>query len=197
MDPSSPATPPAEQVDARIIRTRENLRAAVLDLVSEHDWAEISITDLTRRAKVSRPTFYLHYSSLDELAADALIERLREFAADAADLAPIGDNMPGWLLSLLEDVNAHRGTYRRLLAARSVAGIAQEMVAAKLVERIAEGRTSTPDVEELAQFLAGGILGFLAYWLRSDSLESPDAVSATTQRVWTMIRGTFPPSTAH
>ncbi|MFI7530340.1 TetR/AcrR family transcriptional regulator [Nocardia salmonicida] len=196
MDPSSPATPATEQVDARIIRTRESLRSAVLDLVSEHDWAEISITDLTRRAKISRPTFYLHYSSLDELAADALIERLRESASSTADLALIGDDMPGWLLAFLEDVNAHRATYRRLLTARSVAGIAQEMVAAKLVERITEGRVSTPDAEEVAQFLAGGILGFLAHWLRSDSLESPDSVSATAQRLWAMIRDIFPPTTS-
>ncbi|WP_433632360.1 TetR/AcrR family transcriptional regulator [Nocardia sp. CA-120079] len=159
--------------------------------MAERDWSEISIVDLTRRARVSRPTFYLHYSSLDELAADALIERLRESAGSAGDTTVAEESVPEWLVGFLGEVNANRVVYRRLVGARSIAGIAREMVAAKLVERIVQSQAAAPDAEEFAQFLAGGILGFLAYWLRSDETATAEAVSSAAQRLWAMIRGMF------
>ncbi len=175
------------RVDARVVRTRESLRAAALDLVAEFDWNEVSVTDVTKRAQVSRPTFYLHYASLDELAADALIERIRASAAAGVALDSAG--VPGTLLDFLHEVNEHRVVYRRLVGARSVAGIAREKVASHLADRLVQWRVAGPDAEEFAQFTAGGILGFLSYWLRSDLIEPPESVTATARRLWTMIHG--------
>ncbi|MEU1994123.1 TetR family transcriptional regulator [Nocardia gamkensis] len=180
--------PVAERVDTRILRTRESLRAAVLELVADRDWSEISITDLTRHARVSRPTFYLHYASLDELAADALIERMRELTG-RDDVTAGASGVPDWLVNFLSEVNADRTVYRRLLGARSVAGIAREMVADRLAERVLRSRgEAVTGVEEFAQFLAGGILGFLAYWLRSDEVESSEMVREAAERLWELIR---------
>ncbi|MET7772527.1 TetR family transcriptional regulator [Nocardia sp. NPDC005366] len=149
--------PVIERVDIRILRTRESLRAAVLALAAERDWSEISITDLTRRARVSRPTFYQHYASLDELAADALIERMRKSTGQGRDVMAEARGVPDWLVNFLNEANADRAMYRRLLGARSVAGIAREMVADSLAERVLRSRgRATTGAEEFAQFLAGG-----------------------------------------
>ncbi|MEU6185819.1 TetR family transcriptional regulator [Nocardia sp. NPDC047038] len=181
--------PVAERVDTRILRTRESLRAAVLELAADRDWSEISITDLTRHARVSRPTFYLHYASLDELAADALIERMRELTGSEHDVTAGAAGVPDWLVNFLTELNADRAVYRRLLGARSVAGIAREMVAERLVERVLRSRgEAVTGAEEFAQFLAGGILGFLAYWLRPVEVESAEMVREAAERLWELIR---------
>ena len=139
-----------------------DLRAAVLELVAERDWPEISIVDLTRRARVSRPTFYLHYSSLDELVVDALIERLRESAGGAGDTTVAEESVPEWLVSFLGEVNANRVVYRRLVGARSIAGIARQMVAAKLVrsQPVGQEPENSPGVE------LGELLGIRSRGLR-------------------------------
>lgn len=181
--------PVAERVDIRIRRTRESLRAAILELAADRDWSEISITDLTRHAGVSRPTFYQHYSSLDELAADALIERIRGFTGRDQDVAPEAAEVPDWLVNILTEVNADRAIYRRLLGARSIAGLAREMVADRLVERVLRSRgEAVTGAEEFSQFLAGGILGFLAYWLRSVEAEPEEMVREAAERLWELIR---------
>ncbi len=177
----------SERLDARVVRTRDSLRTAALDLVAEAEWNEISVTDITKRARVSRPTFYLHYASLDELAADALIEQIRA-SADAGG-EPDSSDIPGALVDFLREVNQHRVVYRRMIGARSVAGIAREMVAGHLAERLVQWRVAGADADESAQFIAGGILGFLSYWLRSDETESSERVLDTAHRLWAMIRG--------
>ena len=52
------------------------VKDALLDLLSETDYADITIATLCRKAEISRGTFYLHYDNLkqvmDELFANAL-----------------------------------------------------------------------------------------------------------------------------
>jgi len=56
--------------DLRVRRTLTAVRNAFNDLVLTRDYREISITDLTEKAGINRKTFYLHYSSLDDLVAE-------------------------------------------------------------------------------------------------------------------------------
>lgn len=53
--------------DLRVRRTLKSIHEAFAELVLEEDYQNISITELTNRAEVNRKTFYLHYSSLDDL----------------------------------------------------------------------------------------------------------------------------------
>ena len=57
-------------LDPRAKRSREWLSNALLELIKEKDYQKISITDITDRAGLSRPTFYLHYKSKNELLMD-------------------------------------------------------------------------------------------------------------------------------
>ncbi|MBR4708435.1 MAG: TetR family transcriptional regulator [Pseudobutyrivibrio sp.] len=56
--------------DLRVRRTLTAVRKAFNDLVLARDYHDISITDLTDKAGINRKTFYLHYSSLDDLVAE-------------------------------------------------------------------------------------------------------------------------------
>lgn len=53
--------------DRRVHRTREVLQKALIELISEHGYDTITIQDIVDRANVGRTTFYLHYTSKDEL----------------------------------------------------------------------------------------------------------------------------------
>ncbi|MCF0131050.1 MAG: TetR/AcrR family transcriptional regulator [Pseudobutyrivibrio sp.] len=56
--------------DLRVRRTLNSIRKAFYELVLNKDYNEISITELTDLAGINRKTFYLHYSSLDELVEE-------------------------------------------------------------------------------------------------------------------------------
>ena len=62
--------------DRRIIKTKRCLKTALIDMLAQEDFEHISITELCRRAEVSRITFYSHYNDkyalLDDVFEDML-----------------------------------------------------------------------------------------------------------------------------
>lgn len=56
-----------EKVDRRIIRTKSMMREALMDLMDEMPFGEITAKDITDRADLNRATFYLHYNNVFEL----------------------------------------------------------------------------------------------------------------------------------
>jgi AcrR family transcriptional regulator len=58
--------------DPRVRRTLKLLQDATLELISEKPFSKITISEITERAGVARPTFYLHYISIDEVIMDYL-----------------------------------------------------------------------------------------------------------------------------
>ncbi|MBE5913107.1 MULTISPECIES: TetR/AcrR family transcriptional regulator [Pseudobutyrivibrio] len=75
--------------DLRVRRTLTAIRKSFNELVLARDYREISITDLTERAGINRKTFYLHYTSLDDLideieeeVSSDLLEHIGKYALD-------------------------------------------------------------------------------------------------------------------
>ncbi len=74
--------------DLRVRRTLKSIRNAFYQLVLEKDYADISITELTDLAEINRKTFYLHYSSLDDLVKeveDEIVQDILEYVENEAE----------------------------------------------------------------------------------------------------------------
>ncbi|NBK80446.1 TetR/AcrR family transcriptional regulator [bacterium D16-76] len=70
---------PEKKVDLRIQRTKENIRRVFEEMICEMDYEEMSIKELTERAKINRKTFYLHYDSLDDLLREIQNDLAQDF----------------------------------------------------------------------------------------------------------------------
>jgi len=57
----------SRKTDRRIMRTRERLGDALIALMHEQNFDDITVKDVLDRAGVSRSTFYVHYSDKDDL----------------------------------------------------------------------------------------------------------------------------------
>ncbi len=57
----------AAKVDRRIRRTRDTLGDALVQLIQEKPFDEITVQDVLDRACVGRTTFYTHYRDKDDL----------------------------------------------------------------------------------------------------------------------------------
>lgn len=55
------------KTDRRTIYTCMVIKDTLLSLLAEKEYANITITDLCRRAEINRGTFYLHYSNIHEV----------------------------------------------------------------------------------------------------------------------------------
>src|SRR5690348_13436851 len=60
--------------DRRKERTRQLLRDALLELISEKGYEAITLQDITDRANVARPTFYLHFKDKQDLLFSSIRE---------------------------------------------------------------------------------------------------------------------------
>ena len=67
----------ATHADPRVQRTRQMLQDAFFALMVERPCDDISIGDITKRAGVSRATFYAHYRDYPHFASEMLRHELR------------------------------------------------------------------------------------------------------------------------
>lgn len=75
------------QNDLRYIKTEALIRGTFRDMLREMDYEQIRIKELTERAKINRKTFYLHYSTLDELLGKLQTELYAEFLRSISGLS--------------------------------------------------------------------------------------------------------------
>ena len=62
--------------DKRIVNTKRALRHALIELLADTPFEEITITNLCKTADISRITFYTHYSDKYDLADDIFKEMI-------------------------------------------------------------------------------------------------------------------------
>lgn len=86
------------KVDRRILKSQDAIQKAIIELMSEKNFDNITIQDISDRANVSRGTIYLHYTDKFDLL-DKLVEThitvLKEMceSASAANMEFIDSNL--------------------------------------------------------------------------------------------------------
>lgn len=72
---------PARRVDRRILRTRQLLQRAFLEVAQEKSFAAITVQDIAERANVNRGTFYAHFEDKYALFDTIIREDFRQLLA--------------------------------------------------------------------------------------------------------------------
>lgn len=85
------------RIDRRTAYTKNTVKDAMLELLSEMPFEKITVAALCRRADIVRTTFYLHYDSLTdvikELADDAILAASGTSSKRIKDLATLAQEM--------------------------------------------------------------------------------------------------------
>ena len=77
--------------DLRVQRTRKLLKDAFRELFVRQDFEKITIRGLCEKAMVNRRTFYLHYSSLEDILEEILGEYTKDYYEHIKSYDPIED----------------------------------------------------------------------------------------------------------
>lgn len=65
--------------DMRVARTRQYLRAALMDLLREKPYDDVTVREVAQRAQVSKNSFYNHYPDLASLVQDCYMQEIVYF----------------------------------------------------------------------------------------------------------------------
>jgi len=175
---------PDGQPDARILRTRAALRAAMTDLAEESALDAITIRAITARARIGYATFFRHYADKDALLADVADRLIREFLGRVAPLLRQRDRA-GAAKSLCAFVVEHWAIYKALIAGGSGETVRAEMLRQSL-DALSAVRTGKPDdpLDDLVVFhTVSAILNLLAWWLRHPDRIDEAAMAEIIERV--------------
>ena len=179
--------------DPRAVRTREAITAATRALIAEGSLAP-SVSQIARRAGVSRSSFYAQFANLDQLAAAVFSQAFTEIetasiVARAADAAPGPEATRQAVERLVRHVDQHRDFYARSFPA-TFAGHheAVEALATQLRATIPLVSSAPPgiSVEATATWIAGGKLAILRSWLTGQLDGSVDDV---TDQIMALLPG--------
>lgn len=190
--------------DRRILRTRNTLRAALLELIAEGSYERLSVHDITERAGIGRATFYLHYTDKERLLLDAIEHVVAELTEQMAELASIP--LPQRAQAMAERMFTHmaenKAIYRTLMSENGVASLplrVRNLTATAIVRDLSSAfptLTGAPTrLEALAQHTAGALLALAEWWLRNDCPES--AADMAKLHVQLTAPGMFATLTAH
>src|SRR5215213_3349989 len=103
------------KADRRSERTRQLLNVALVELMSEQRFDEITVQDIIERADVGRSTFYAHYLDKDDLLVSDFL-RVLDSLADHVRLQGAGGSLtPPPLTQFFEHVQEHHHLYKALV----------------------------------------------------------------------------------
>jgi len=191
--------------DLRIRRTCERLGSALLTLILERQFDEVTVQDVLDRASVGRSTFYLHYRDKDDL----LLSQLEGFLETMSTALSIRKEESQRVVPV-EELFAHIGNQNKLYRALADSGrlhdffdLAQGYFARGIEQRLRESKRlsnlhgSNPRLSRLPQrelgarasALAGSMLSLLRWWLDRGEKESPRAMDELFHRmVWSGLQ---------
>ncbi len=82
--------------DLRITRTRNRLHSALDGLFSRHNYARLTVREVTRLAKVGYTTFYRHYDNLDALVTEVSLGKVDALVAYARQQTTLPAETLAW-----------------------------------------------------------------------------------------------------
>lgn len=174
------------KLDRRVRRTRRQLCEAMLALLVERDYEEITVLEITQRADLNRATFYLHFNQKDELLAAALEARFDELVASFGDLSnkdAIWDDRTPETLTF-RHVAEHAALYKVLLSDRGMGHVIYRIIdyIARFAETklLAAGGTqpnSTIPQPVIAQHIAGSLFAILSWWVANNMPYTPEEMA--------------------
>ncbi len=200
MPPTTVDQAPCVPQDRRIARSKRALRSALVQLMEERGFDNLSVNDLCERADLTRATFYNHFHDKDELLLtleDEVIADLEIFRVDLAclsliDLAvAVRTGRPLPLLVALFDYLREQGDF--LHAVLGPGGDIRfgprlrDCVCTDLVWSVLHDRyrkSSASFVGYYVSFYAGAYLGVIMRWIETGMQESSEDMARIALRLF-------------
>jgi AcrR family transcriptional regulator len=198
--PPAPATPePAagnkRKTDERVLRSRQRLGMALIELMCDKPFDEVTVQEILDRASVGRSTFYLHFSD----KSDLLLTQLETFL-ETMSTSLINRQDPSHRVVPVGEMFAHIAAQIQIYRALADAGrlhdffdLAQGHFSRGIARRLALSKRLPPisqtELNARAAALAGSLLSLFRWWLEHGTKESPAVMDDLFHRmVWNGFR---------
>ncbi|MFB5763534.1 TetR/AcrR family transcriptional regulator [Paenibacillus medicaginis] len=171
------------KVDRRILKSQEAIKKAVLELMAEKDFDNITIRDISDRANLNRGTIYLHYTDKFDLLAKIIeehISNLRELCQSASEMTFKEGNYV-WFEYFANNhiffstmLNTKSAAYFR---SRFLDLVVEEY---KVEVDVTKGKNQELSEDVILQFFGAAVVGAVEWWFRNDMPLPPRVMAEQT-----------------
>jgi AcrR family transcriptional regulator len=168
------------KVDRRIAKSQEAIKKAIIELMSEKNFDDITIQDISDRANVSRGTIYLHYLDkydlLDKLIAEHINE-MRVICESTSEFDFVDANLP-WF----EYLESHYLFFSTMLASKGAPSFRSQFLEFLIEEFKDEvdntnGKNNGLNEDVILQFIVTSYVGIVEWWI-TNGMPYPPRVMA-------------------
>jgi AcrR family transcriptional regulator len=174
-------------IDRRALRTRRALHRALMHMILERDYDEISVGDIADAADVGRSTFYAHFTDKDDLLRSGL-GHLRDMLFEEHKSATTGEDQPalrslGFSRFMTAHLKERHQLYRAMMRGRAgpiiidrITDVLTEFVRAELAtrERASGGQELASEIA--VRFVVGAYMSVVTWWLDRGAREPPEEI---------------------
>ena len=185
----------SQPMDKRMLRTREAIRCALLSLLNQKDVSQIRVSELTEKAAISRKTFYLHYSSVDEALQELENEIEQWLLAQLAQSDVWGNRYDLYsILSRMDRALQEHETYSCYLENRRSRYFLMYRLKNSIVRMVKEQlQQNIPgaeeDMEAAADFAVSGVLSMYYEWLTAQQVTLRQLADKAQKLLFGAVRG--------
>lgn len=171
------------KVDRRVLKSQEAIKKAILELMAEKNFEDITIRDISDRANVNRGTIYLHYADKYDLL-DKIIEEhignLRELCHSASEMTFKEGNYV-WF----EYFADHHIFFSTMLNTKSAAHFRSRFLDLVIQEYkievdVSKGINHGLSDEVVLQFFGAALVGAVEWWFQNGMPLPPRVMAEQT-----------------
>ena len=179
--------------DLRVQKTQLSLRRALLELLSEKSFENITVGEICERAMVRRATFYSHYGSKYDLFV-AVIRSLRDDFEEKYFMAEHTDGSREYYMVMidcaLQTLEENRSLVRTILKSGSGELLFQMMsqeIEKNILQKIQQDYDSGMDLNAPPELTAAMLTGALTYTLRWWAQQNPTMSRAELEEAFRRV----------
>ena len=169
--------------DARAVRTRAALRAAMLQLLGSKPLDKITILDLCQTAGIGYTTFFRHHPTKQALLDDVAAEQIAQLIDLTVPIAETED-VHAAAIALFTYVSEHRKLWSALLTGGAESAMRNEFL--RLSRQIAATRTpinAWPPADILTILVVSSTVELVSWWLQQKKPLPIEAVATIYERI--------------
>jgi AcrR family transcriptional regulator len=173
---------PVLKEDPRVVRTRQLIQHAFMDLFREKSFEEITIQEIADRATINRVTFYAHFQDKFALLEYTIREMIRQHLyKQLSDNMPFSpENMALLVRTVCEFVTEIQRVcppphgQMDTLMEKQIKAELYEILHSWLVETASEDTNTGPTLEQTAMVTSWAIYGAAVQWVKEKREKSAE-----------------------
>ena len=164
-------------VDKRIVKTKNAIRSAFKELVQVKDMSDITISELTEKAGVTRSTFYMYYDSIGAVRndiEDVILSHIAKIMSEANLVQSMLNPYP-LLFAITNEINKYDEYNRYILSSNNSGELLDKLK--KLVidafvstmQKNSQIKVNVAKAKYIAAFCTAGICETFKMWFNHQS----------------------------